>query len=134
MGDLNPNGVGDFEICTVDADGSDLRRLTDTPGEHTQPNWAPDGSSIILKSNRLGWPSLPSCTPPGFQGDVFGDEDVWIMRSDGTGQRNLTRNPNQDDSFPAWSPDGAWVMFTRYGVLFAVNSDGSQIAPVPNST
>ena len=39
MGGVNPNGTGDFEICVVAIDGTGLRRLTDTPGENTQPAW-----------------------------------------------------------------------------------------------
>jgi TolB protein len=133
MGALSPTGVGDFEICTVRTDGSELTQLTDTPGENTQPDWSPDGSSIVFESNRLGWPSLPSSTPDGYDPEDFGDEDVWVMRADGSEQRNLTRNPNESDSFPVWSPDGEWVMFTRYGTLFAVSRAGDALADVANS-
>jgi len=133
MGGVSPTGVGDFEICTVRADGGGLTQLTDTPGENTQPDWSPDGASIVFESNRLGWPSLPSFTPDGYDPEDFGDEDVWVMRADGSAQRNLTRNPNESDSFPVWSPDGGWVMFTRHGTLFAVSREGDALAPVANS-
>jgi Tol biopolymer transport system component len=133
MGRVNPNGTGDFEICVIDRDGTNLHQLTDTPGENTQPDWSPDGASIAFESNRLGWPSLPTVTPAGYDGESFGDQDVWMMRTDGSQQRNLTSNPLEDDSFPAWSPDGAWVVFSRYGQLRIVAPDGAESQPLANS-
>jgi Tol biopolymer transport system component len=133
MGDVNPNGTGDFEICVVNRDGTGLHRLTDTPGENTQPDWSPDGQRIAFESIRLGWPSLPSVTPAGYDPATFGDEDVWVMRNDGSEQRNLTLNPLEDDSFPAWSPDGSWIVFSRYGNLRVVSSDDNEGQSVPNS-
>ena len=133
MGGVNPNGTADFEICIVNLDGSGLVRLTDTTGENTQPSWSPDGEWIVFESNRLGWPTLHDATPEGYEPDAFGDEDVWIMRPDGSAQRNLTRNPLQDDGFPVWSKDGSWILFTRYGTLHVVDPDGRRQAEVPNS-
>jgi Tol biopolymer transport system component len=133
MGGVNPNGTGDFEICVVNLDGTGLRRLTDTPGENTQPDWSPDGEWIVFESNRLGWPSLPSITPAGYDPEAFGDEEVWVMRSDGSDQRNVTVNPAADESFPAWSPDGSWIVFSRYGQLRVVAPDGEDGRPIANS-
>jgi TolB protein len=133
MGGSNPNGTGDFEICVVNRDGTGLHRLTDTPGENTQPDWSPDGEWIAFESNRLGWPSLSTATPPGYDGESFGDEDVWLMRTDGSHQRNVTRNPDEDDTFPAWSPDGSTIVFSRYGQLRTIPPDGAESQPLPNS-
>ena len=49
MGGVNPNGTGDFEICVMNRDGTGLHRLTDTPGENTQPDWSPDGEWIVVR-------------------------------------------------------------------------------------
>ena len=133
MGGVNPNGTGDFEICVINRDGTDLQRITDTPGENTQPTWSPDGQWIAFESNRLGWPSLPTVTPDGYDHESFGDEDVWMMRPDGSQQHNVTSNPHEDDSFPAWSPDGSSIVFSRYGQLHTIAVDGAEHRPVPNS-
>ena len=50
------------------------------------------------------------------------------MNADGSGLRNLTRNPTLDSS-PAWSPDGRKIAFVsrrdgRYGI-YVMNADGS---------
>ena len=133
MGGVNPNGTGDFEICVINRDGTDLQRITDTPGENTQPTWSPDGQWIAFESNRLGWPSLPTVTPDGYDHESFGDEDVWVMHPDGSQQHNVTSNPQEDDSFPAWSPDGSSIVFSRYGQLHTITVDGAEHRPVPNS-
>ena len=50
------------------------------------------------------------------------------MNADGSGQRNLTRNPAYDAD-PAWSPDGRKLAFVSnrdgsYGV-YVMNAEGS---------
>ena len=42
--------------------------------------------------------------------------DLWLSATDGSTTRRLTSHPDNDTS-PAWSPDGAWVYFqsTRGG-------------------
>ena len=117
MGKTHPNRRGDFEVCVSNADGSGLTQLTDTEGDNKYPTWSPDGSQIAFVSNRNGWPTLPDYEPLGYDPEAFGDEEIFIMNVDGTNQINLTNNPREDDSFPAWSRDGQHLIYSRYGCL-----------------
>ena len=123
MGNIHRNGRGDFEICVVNADGSGLIQLTDMEGDNKYPAWSPDGSQIAFVSNRNGWPTLPEYEPLGYDPEAFGDEEIFIMNTDGSNQTNLTNNPREDDSFPAWSRDGTHLIYSRYGCLTVLSID-----------
>jgi DNA-binding SARP family transcriptional activator len=60
-----------------------------------EAEWSPDGSRIAW-SARLG---------------ATHQQDVFISHADGTGARNVTRNP-ADDNHASWSPDGTLLAFT----------------------
>jgi eukaryotic-like serine/threonine-protein kinase len=89
--------------------------------------------------------AVPPTAPPRpsqivFQSDRDGDYEIFIMNSDGTGQRPLTNN-SSDDNFPVVSADGTQVLFqsNRDGnwELYVMNSDGSQqrrLTNTPDST
>jgi len=55
----------------------------------------------------------PSLEHIAFVANVDGDDDLYVMREDGTQIRQLTNNP-LNDWYPQWSPDGKQLMFT-YG-------------------
>jgi Tol biopolymer transport system component len=124
-----PQGVGDFEICVVSLDSLEVVQLTDAPGESKLPAWSPDGTRIAFETNRAGWPTLPDYTPPAYESERFGEFELYVMNTDGSGQVNVTNHPREDDSFPAWSPAGRLV-FSRYGCLMVMNADGSGLAPL----
>ena len=62
-----------------------------------------------------------------------GNNDIYIMHPDGTGQVNLTQHP-ESDSQPVWSPTGEKILFTsnRAGIsdLFLMDVDGANVQPV----
>jgi Tol biopolymer transport system component len=82
----------DLEIYTIAADGSGAAPLTENDVEDLQPAWSPDGK-------RLAWVHVLSRTP-----------EVWLMNGDGTGPRLVIRNGFD----PAWTADGARIVFSRY--------------------
>jgi len=98
------------DIYIIRVDGSEERRLTDTPGLDGFPSWSPDGKRIAFASDR--------------ESDNW---DLYTMRADGSQQRRLTDTRYHDESVPAWSPDGEKIAFAHEanGDLYVMNSDGS---------
>jgi Tol biopolymer transport system component/outer membrane protein OmpA-like peptidoglycan-associated protein len=101
---------GDPDVYVMNADGSDVRQLTNSPGFDGAPSWSPDGTRIAFASERTG------------------NSDVFVMGADGSGQTPITQTPGFD-SRPAWSPDGSRIAFEsdRDGniEMYAAAPDGS---------
>jgi len=89
----------DYDIYTICPDGTDLKRLTTSPGNDAHAVWSPDGKHILFSSARLGFkdeaPLYDEIPQP--YGELF------IMNADGSGQRPLTDN-QWEDATPAWAP------------------------------
>jgi Tol biopolymer transport system component len=83
-----------YEIYTMNADGSDQQRLTDSPGVDSFADWSPDGTRIIFEREGTN-----------------GTRDIWVMDADGTGQVNITNDPDHDYITASWSPDGTRIAF-----------------------
>lgn len=81
-----------FDIFSARPDGSDLRRLTDTPGYDAEATFAFDGSRIVFTSVRDG------------------DLDLYSMRVDGSDVRRLTNTPGYDGG-AFYSHDGTKIVF-----------------------
>jgi Tol biopolymer transport system component len=73
-------------IYVVNADGTNLRRLTQTKDyDEFAPAWSPDGTQIVYQAN------------------PDGNWDIYIMNADGTGRRRLTTD-TANDVDPDWCP------------------------------
>jgi Tol biopolymer transport system component len=91
------------DVWTIDADGTDLTRLTHSPGPDFDPSWSPDGTQIAFRSERSGEP------------------EIWLMNADGSGRHRLTRGLS-----PAWSPDGSRIAYASPGDILCPPGRGPQ--------
>jgi Tol biopolymer transport system component len=83
------------------------------------------------------WAVHPAVSPDGqwvtFSSAGSVQEDIYIMRSDGTGMRQLT-NDMARDRWPRFTPDGAGILFySDQGKdvnIWSIRPDGSGLKPV----
>jgi Tol biopolymer transport system component len=137
-------------IYVMNPDGSGQRLLAN--GDWGTPAWSPDGSKIAFQKvgrgdeqdiyvverdgsglhllRRQGW--SPSWSPDGTKIAYTENDRIYVMNSDGTGERLLAHG-----DFPAWSPDGKTIAFhnTRYFVnhtnpVWIMSTDGSDKRPL----
>lgn len=94
---------GAEELYTMNADATDIRRLTWNAVVDRLARFSPDGSRIVFTRAVAG-----------------NDHDIWIMNADGSGERRLTSGPARDEA-PVFTGDGNQVVFQRVA--------GSQLCP-----
>jgi Tol biopolymer transport system component len=95
------DGDEQFRIYLIRPDGTDLHKLTDSPGD-AHCNWSPDGKSVVFASARMGFKDERALsTTPQPYGEIF------TIGVDGTGLRQLTDN-QWEEGTPIWfsEPDG----------------------------
>jgi TolB protein len=68
-------GASDFEICVMNADGSDMQQLTNNSVADLTPTFSPDGTQIV------------------FNRQVEGRFQLFVMNADGANQTQLTNTP-----------------------------------------
>lgn len=107
--DFDPiEGQIDNDLFTMNADGTNERRLTNSPTVQDQePNWSANGRTIAFVSDRDG------------------DYEVFTMRPNGSNVLQLTFNDAQEFS-PNWSPDSRMLVFASGGSIFTIRADGTR--------
>ncbi|PYP19537.1 MAG: hypothetical protein DMD54_02350 [Gemmatimonadetes bacterium] len=143
---------GPFHIYAMNADGSDVRQLTNTEALDFDPLWSPSGQQIefgrcctgalvIMNEDGTGQDTIAEnagvgpWSPNGKQVAFGRDGDVFVMNVDGSGVRQLTSDRALD--FPTgWSPNGRQILFQseRDGnrELYVMNVDGSGVTRLTN--
>ncbi len=83
------------EIYTIPIAGGDARGISTGMAFDSQPRYSPDGSQVAFLSDRDG------------------ADNVWIMKSDGTGAKQLTKEKQASFASPGWTEDGQSVIVSR---------------------
>jgi Tol biopolymer transport system component len=123
-----------LSIWVANSDGTGLRRVS--TGDDNDPTWSPDGNHVAFIRNNMArdkfeiWvmdadgtnqvfliegfaPAWSSKDKIGFiRQDNVGNNDIWVINSDGTSLTRLTNTPENEDDL-AWSPDGSMAAFSR---------------------
>ena len=124
---------GNAEIYVMDADGGNLRRLTNNRHDDYSPSWSPDGKRIAFVSER-----------DGHVIDGRPTSEIYVMEADGSNQQRLTNNPF-DDGEPSWSPDGKRIVFSsqrdghfenKFAItheIYVMEADGGNLQNLTNN-
>jgi Tol biopolymer transport system component len=131
-----------YNLYVMNADGSQVRKVTDLPGAEWNADWSPDGRSLVFIAGDIGYESYgiykismdggepqpllvddfenqaPDWSPNGkqiaFSSNRDGNFDIFVMNADGSDIHKIL-DTGLDDYFPDWSPDGSRL------VLFAAD-------------
>lgn len=87
-------GSPDYELWVADSDGRNARQLTSFRSNRVMlaQTWSPDGRSIL------------------FETAVDGNNDIYVISSQGGTPRRLTSSP-AIEGLPDWSSDGQWIYY-----------------------
>ncbi|MBI4397090.1 MAG: PD40 domain-containing protein [Elusimicrobia bacterium] len=111
------DATGKKEVCVVDYDGQNFRRLTGDRSIALFPKFSPDGKSIVYATYLEGSPML------------------YVIGSDGRSKRPLCRYPGLN-SAAAWLPDGQNLVATlslgRNPNLHLVDLEGKILRTLTN--
>jgi TolB protein len=134
---LHHSGEKD-DVYVMDANGTNVHQLTDTPVRDWFPHWSPDGTALAYAHDYELWLMRPDGTEKrrlieGFSRGIawspdgrmiafergssaddpqaYSNMDIWVVNADGSNPRNLTRSPGVGDYRPSWSPDSAGIVF-----------------------
>src|SRR5258708_15537325 len=98
--DVSPDGktivfelVGD--LYTLPIEGGQAKLVAGGMAFESQPKFSPDGKWISFISDREG------------------SENIWIMHPDGTGMKQVSKDPNSDFASPSWAPDGMYIFVSK---------------------
>lgn len=86
-----------MEVFTANADGSNVKQVTNLGKANWAPNWMPDGKRIIFASNHEYERGFPF--------------NLYIVNEDGSGLEKISHDGGFD-AFPMFSPDGKRILFS----------------------
>ena len=109
------------ELYTSDPDGKNIQRLTNNTDYEAEIAVSPDGKWIV------------------FGREHDGRNDIWVMKADGTGERQVTHTVDWQEGHPMFLPDSKRIMFRSWRqseigrikptpmTIFTINRDGTDL-------
>ncbi len=111
-------------LWIMNADGSDVQRLTPPELGAINPHWSPDGEKIVFSTHN----------------DTRQNEDLWVVGRDGNELHRLTGDAASDQDLPvdhynqgaSWSPSGRFITFSQYlpstntQSIWVMSADGTE--------
>src|ERR1700716_354109 len=98
--DVSPDGktiafelVGD--LFTLLIEGGQAKLISGGMAFDSQPKFSPDGQWITFISDREG------------------SENIWIIHPDGTGAKQISKDPNSEFTSPSWAPGGKYIFVSE---------------------
>jgi TolB protein len=117
---------GNFDIYLADVTHLEQKplQLTNDPAADFSPVWMPGATGRQI----------------AFVSDRSGEDDIWVARLDDFKERfiNISRDSENEDTHPAWSPDGRYIAWAKKSGgdsnLVIWDSQNSEQAPRPIGT
>ena len=116
--------VMNWEIYSMNPDGSGVIRITTNPACDVTPNWSPDASRIVFVRDDAS--------------DCKGEDDIYVMQADGSGEHRLATTPNRLEFGGAWSPLGDLIVFagcppSGLCQIYTMNPSGDHEVPLTSA-
>ena len=112
---------GNYEIFSINFDGSDLNNLTDTSNFYEEnPKISPDGTKVLYTSSKEG------------------KQSIYVMNSDGSNDSRITFH-SSIDFYPSWSTSNDMIIWNSTrdenikGELYIMNSNGTSKTRITNN-